>query len=184
MKNYSIIFRTGEYEIYAGRIVGSEYEIKYYDRGTVLIIKRNSEIVYKVNCYDIEVIKNDLKNGKNPRDVKMDLASELVKLYHGEAAVEGAKNYFVSTYQKNVVSEETPVLTMTKEFINEEGTINIIDLIFSSNKYKSKGEIRRLIQSCAVKVNGEKINDFTYPIVDEMVIQIGKGTMFKIEFNV
>ena len=57
MKNYSIIFRTGEYEIYAGRIVGSEYEIKYYDRGTVLTIKRNSEIVYKVNCYDIEVIK-------------------------------------------------------------------------------------------------------------------------------
>ena len=148
------------------------------------LIIRYYELTTDVSPDNIEVIKADLKNGKNPRDVKMDLASELVKLYHGEDAVEGAKNYFVSTYQKNVVSEQTPVLKCGKEFINEEGTINIIDLIFSSNKYKSKGEIRRLIQSCAVKVNGEKVNDFTYPIVEEMVIQIGKGTMFKIEFDV
>jgi len=148
------------------------------------LIIRYYELTTDVSPDNIEVIKTDLKNGKNPRDVKMDLASELVKLYHGEGAVESAKNYFVSTYQKNVVSEQTPILKCGKEFINEEGTINIIDLIFSSNKYKSKGEIRRLIQSCAVKVNGEKINDFTYPIVEEMVIQIGKGTMFKIEFDV
>ena len=147
------------------------------------LIIRYYTLTTDVHPDKIQEIKNQLANGANPRDVKMGLARELVKLYHGEDAVSGAENYFISTYQKNVVSEQTPVLVCDQQFLNEEGEINIIDLIMSSNKYKSKGEIRRLIMSNAVKVNGEKISDFTYPVVNEMVIQVGKGTLFSIEFK-
>ena len=145
------------------------------------LIIRYYTLTTDVHPDQVKEIQNQLNAGANPRDVKMGLARELVKLYHGQDSVCSAENYFISTYQKNVVSDQTPVLICGKEFLNENNEINIIDLIMSSNKYKSKGEIRRLIMSNAVKVNGEKISDFTYPIVDEMVIQVGKGTLFSID---
>lgn len=131
----------------------------------------------------IAEIQKELNNGANPRDVKMGLARELVALYHGAEAVSAAENYFVSTYQKNVVSEQTPTLVCDELFLNDNDDINLIDLLMSSGKYKSKGEIRRLIISNAVKVNGEKVVDLTYPIVNEMVIQVGKGTLFNIDLE-
>lgn len=132
----------------------------------------------------IKEIEKELKNGANPRDVKMGLARELVALYHGKEAVASAENYFIGTYQKNVVTDQTPRLTCSSEFINENGDINLIDLIFSSNKYKSKSEIRRLILGNAVKVNNEKISDLTYTLTDDnMVIQVGKGTLFDVDFT-
>ncbi len=147
------------------------------------LIIRYYTLTTDVHPDKVNEIKNQLNSGANPRDVKMGLARELVRLYHGEEAVSGAENYFISTYQKNVVSDQTPVLVCDNQFVNENNEINIIDLIMSSNKYKSKGEIRRLIMSNAVKVNGEKISDFTYPIVEEMVIQVGKGTLFSIDLS-
>ena len=147
------------------------------------LIIRYYTLTTDVHPDKVSEIQQQLNNGANPRDIKMGLARELVALYHGVEAVTTAENYFISTYQKNVVSEQTPILTCDKQFLNENNEINIIDLIMSSGKYKSKGEIRRLILSNAVKVNGEKISEFTYPIVEEMVIQVGKGTLFNIDLE-
>ena len=91
---------------------------------------------------EIKEIEKELENGANPRDIKMRLARELVTLYHDAESVQGAEEYFIGTYQKNIVTEQTPILECLPEFINEDGSINLVDLIFSSNKYKSKGEIR------------------------------------------
>lgn len=132
----------------------------------------------------ISEIQTQLNNGVNPRDVKMGLARELVGLYCGSSSVKNAEMYFVSTYQKNIVSEQTPVLLCDSRFLNERGEINLIDLIMSSSKFASKGEIRRLILSNAVRINGEKVDKFTYPVVDKMVIQVGKGTLFNVTVNV
>jgi len=170
-----------------GNYIGINEEPKVIYEKTMKIpdnlIIRYYTLATDVHPDNIADIKKMLDNGANPRDIKMGLARELVALYHGKKAVSAAENYFISTYQKNVVSEQTPVLDCGKEFLNENNEINIIDLIMSSNKFKSKGEIRRLILSNAVKVNGEKISAFTYPIVDKMVIQVGKGMLFDVKFN-
>lgn len=116
----------------------------------------------------------------NPRDVKMFLAREIVKLYHPLHEVEEAEEFFVATYQKNVVSKHTPVLDCTKNFATENGEANIIDLLMTSGKFKSKSEIKRLILGNAVKINGQKISTLTYPLQDQAIIQVGKGLLFKI----
>lgn len=170
-----------------GNYIGINEEAKVIYEKTMKIpdnlIIRYYTLTTDVHPDRIAEIKNMLDNGANPRDVKMGLARELVALYHGKQAVQSAEEYFISTYQKNVVSEQTPVLACGEEFLNENNEINIIDLIMSSNKFKSKGEIRRLIMSNAVKVNGEKISTFTYPVCEEMVIQIGKGTLYSIDLS-
>lgn len=170
-----------------GNYIGINEEPKVIYEKTMKIpdslIIRYYTLTTDVHPDKIDEIQRQLNSGANPRDVKMGLARELVALYHGAEAVKDAENYFISTYQKNVVSEQTPVLVCDESYLNENNEINIIDLIMSSGKYKSKGEIRRLILSNAVKVNGEKISVFTYPILDEMVIQVGKGTLFNIDLE-
>lgn len=172
-----------------GNYIGINEEAKVIYEKTMKIpdslIIRYYTLTTDVHPDKIIEIEQQLKNGVNPRDVKMGLARELVRLYHGEEAVAGAEEYFIGTYQKNVVTEQTPVLVCDKTFVNENGDINLIDLIASSNKYKSKGEIRRLILGGGVRVNNEKVFDLTYtPNGNKMVIQVGKGTMFDIDLKI
>ena len=56
-----------------------------------------------------------------------------------------------------------------------------MDCIFSTGKYKSKSEVRRLIQQGAVKLNGEQTSEFSFVPEEGMVIQVGKGNVFKLK---
>lgn len=145
------------------------------------LIVRYYELTTDEHPDKIAEVKQQLNSGVNPRDLKMELARTIVGLYHSEQDVKNAEEYFVSTYQKNVVSKDTPVLVCDKQFVNEEGKINLIDLIFSSNKFNSKGEIRRLIIGGALKIDGEKSQELTTEKSNDFVIQLGKGTMFQVQ---
>lgn len=129
----------------------------------------------------IKEIQTQLDNGVNPRDIKMQLAQEIVTLYHGKEKALQAREYFVNTYQKQVVSEQTPVLTVSNEMYDENGNINLISLLFSSGKYKSNSEIRRLIDGGAVKVNSERFTAYSLNEKQDFVIQVGKGTIFSVK---
>ena len=147
------------------------------------LIIRYYELTTDEHPDKIEEVKRQLSSGVNPRDLKMELARTIVGLYHSQEDVKNAEEYFVSTYQKNVVSKDTPVLVCDKQFINDEGKINLIDLIFSSNKFNSKGEIRRLILGSALKIDGEKFQDLTLDKKEDFVIQLGKGTMYQVKYE-
>ena len=74
-----------------------------------------------------------------------------------------------------------PELVYNSELIDDEGSYSLIDCIFSTGKYKTKSEVRRLIQQGAVKLNGEKTSKFSFAPEQGMVIQIGKGNVFKLK---
>lgn len=131
---------------------------------------------------EINKIEELLRNGKtNPRDIKMMLAQEICSLYHDKKSVEIAKEHFVSIYQKKEAPKDIETIKCTREDFTQGGKINIVDVIFRSGKFKSKGEIKRLISSGAVKLNDEKISDFEVSVSDKMILQVGKGIMFQIE---
>ena len=146
------------------------------------LIIRYFELTTDLHPDTIASIANELKTGTNPRDIKMRLAYEIVKLYHGEDAVIKAQNYFINTYQKQVVSEQTPTIVCDASMV-ADGNINLVDLLLSSGKYKSKSEIRRLIDGSAVKIDGEKISTYTWEIKNNFTIQIGKGTIFVVDIS-
>ncbi|MGN1221777.1 MAG: tyrosine--tRNA ligase [Christensenellales bacterium] len=151
--------------------IPDELIIRYYDLTTDL------------HPDDIAKIQQRLKNGENPRNIKMELAKEIVRLYHGSDLAQQAEDYFVATYQKNVFSDQTPVIKLAPEHFTPDGNLYVVELLFSTGKYKSKGEIRRLIQGGAVKLNGEKLfePETTLPQTDAIMLQVGKGTLFKVE---
>ena len=127
----------------------------------------------------INVIKARLQKGENPRDIKMELAREITTLYHDAAAAVKAEERFKTAYQQQKAPEDVQVISYED---NADAFYALIKAISTSGKYKSNGEIRRLMIQGAVKVNGLKAQkqEDVPEIKDGDIVQIGKGQFFKI----
>lgn len=55
---------------------------------------------------EIAKIAEDMVTGGNPRDAKVRLAKEIVRLYHGDAEADKAEQYFVETFSKGQIPDE------------------------------------------------------------------------------
>ena len=145
-----------------------------------LIIKYY-ELATDVHPDAIAKIKKQLDAGANPRDVKMGLAKEIVRLYHSEEETQKAEEYFKTAYQKGQAPDEAMVLKIADAAGLDNGQI-LIETLFSSGKYKSKSDIRRLIMQGAVKIDDEKITDLKAvgALDNTAIIQVGKGTFFRL----
>lgn len=142
-----------------------------------LIIKYY-ELCTDIHPDEIEKIKQELNNGANPRDIKMNLAKEITKLYHNEELAQNAEEHFKSAYQKQVAPDDVEEIEITSSDVVNE----LIEKILAKGKFSSKGEIKRLFSQGAVKIDGEKITDFKEISLQNntSIVQIGKGTFYKI----
>lgn len=124
---------------------------------------------------EIERLTKELKTG-NPRDMKMKLAFELVKRFHGEEQAKKSEEHFVLRFQKHTIPEDIDVTHV------EETEIGLLDLLQKIKFVSSKSEARRKIKEGAVKINGEKVEDenLILAIKEEMILQLGKKKMTKI----
>lgn len=128
----------------------------------------------------ISIAKLLEKGEVNPRDIKMLLARNIISLYHSQEELKEAENNFAALYQKKNIEVELPIVEYSLELIDESGMYSLINCILATGKYKSKSEVRRLIQQGAVKINGKKIQDLLFSPKNDMVISVGKGNTFKL----
>jgi tyrosyl-tRNA synthetase len=126
---------------------------------------------------EINQIKENLKSGENPRDIKMRLAYEITKIYHGERKAKKAQKNFIKMFQKKEIPTELKVIKLKVE------SINIIDLLTQAGLVASNGEARRLIAEKAIKKDGEIINDINQAVKiteEGFVLQRGKRQFVKV----
>ena len=130
---------------------------------------------------EIAKIVERLKSGENPRNIKMELAKEITRLYHGEESANNAEKHFTTAFQKQEAPEDVETITLETEDIANE----LIEKLVQKGKFASKGELKRLFPQGAVKIEGEKISDFkdiaTAINKPEVILQIGKGNFYKIK---
>lgn len=143
------------------------------------IIGNGFELCTTLPISEVEKIKKEL-SGKdpkaNPKNYKMKLALEIVKLYYGGKKAEKAQKEFINVFQKKENPEDM------KEFKVKENKKKLIDILSESGLLSSKSEARRLIEQGAVKINGkiEKEWNKEINIQNETVIQAGKRKFLKI----
>lgn len=94
-----------------------------------------------------------------------------------------AENNFAALYQKKDIDVELPIVEYDSDLVDENGMLSILDCILSTGKYKSKSEIRRLLQQGAVKINGKKTVELLFSPQENMIISVGKGNTFKLMKN-
>lgn len=140
-----------------------------------LIIKY-FELVTDIHPDIVDKIKLDLEENRvNPRDIKMNLAKEIVKLYHEEEKAIEAENRFKEVFQKGQIPNDIKTVEVLKS------EFDLIDELVKNKLVSSKSQVRRLITQGGVKVNNEKLDDIkNVKINDTMIVQVGKKKFIKI----
>ena len=151
--------------------------------GNLMSIPDNLILRYYKLCLDydensLKEIEKKMKAGENPRDIKMELAENVVSIYHDEKTAKEAKNEFIKVFSKNKEPEDIKEIKIDR---GEE--IWIVELLEKAHFVKSRGEARRLIQNGALKIDGEKVTDFKLNISfdKDTVIRVGKLRFVKIK---
>ncbi len=141
--------------------------------GKVMAIKDELINKYFDLCTDIK--SSEIKKAENPKEDKMKLAYEIVKIYHGEKKVKEAEENFVNTFSKKEIPEEMEKI---------KGNIGEIlsDILVFNKILSSKGEWRRLVEGNAIHdlINNENITDQYFKISKDLTLKIGKKRFIKI----
>jgi tyrosyl-tRNA synthetase len=117
---------------------------------------------------EIAQLKADVANGKNPRDVKILLAKEIIARFHDEAAADAAEQEFINRFQKGAIPDEMPEFTF-------EGEMGLASLLKEAGLVPSTSEAIRAAQQGGVKIDGEKVEDVKQTAQKgTFVYQVGK----------
>jgi tyrosyl-tRNA synthetase len=121
---------------------------------------------------EIHSLKQDEKNGENPRNLKFILAEEIVDRFHGDGSGTKAKEEFINRFQKGKLPEEVEVISLVIEGLS----MTLPRVLKESSMVKSTSEAMRLIAQGAVKVEGEKVlkKDFSMNKGTTYLLQVGK----------
>jgi tyrosyl-tRNA synthetase len=113
------------------------------------------ELATEMPLEEIKIVKKKMDEGENPRNIKMWLAREIIKLYHSEKDAQKAEEAFVKTFQKKEVPDDVEILKYSKPL---ELLHTLVKISFSV----SATEAKRLIEEGGIKVNGKVITDPYY----------------------
>jgi len=127
---------------------------------------------------EIDAYKAQIADGANPRDVKIDLAKELIARFHDEDAAQAAHQEFINRFQKGAMPDDIAELSIT----TENGEIAIANLLKEAGLVTSTSEAMRMIKQGAAKIDGEKVADNKVVINSgtTAVYQVGKRKFAKV----
>lgn len=138
---------------------------------------RYIELLSLKSLDDISKWKTRVKEGENPKNIKVEFAKEIVRRFHSEIEAESAEKDF----QNRAVGGIPEDLVEYKIDVGSSG-LGVAHLLKSINFVTSTSEAMRLIKAGGVKIDGEKVND-TKKIISQnvqFVIQVGKRKFGKI----
>ncbi|UXY14390.1 tyrosine--tRNA ligase [Chitiniphilus purpureus] len=120
----------------------------------------------------IDGFKREIDVGRNPRDIKVLLAQELVARFHGQPAAEAALADFEARFQKGAIPDEMPEFTLPAD----GGGLMVTAVLKETQLCPSTSQAMRDIQAGAVKLNGEKVADKGLLLArgETVVLQVGK----------
>ncbi|MGB9670984.1 MAG: tyrosine--tRNA ligase [Halothiobacillaceae bacterium] len=125
-------------------------------------------------------LKQEVADGRNPRDVKFELGVELVDRFHGVGAGERARQAFIERFQKGQLPEDLEEVRLAAQ---EDGMLPIAALLKEAGLVASTSEAYRMIQQGGVRLDGERVEDRALKLARgrRVVVQVGKRRVARVE---
>ncbi len=122
--------------------------------------------------------KQDVAAGRNPRDIKVTFAQEIVARFHDRAAAEKALADFEARHRGGAIPEDIQEISLVG---GPQGLV-IGQALKQSNLTASTSEAVRMIEQGGVKLNGEKVSDKGLALLpgEPVVLQVGKRKFARI----
>ena len=126
--------------------------------------------------------KKEVAGGRNPRDIKVLLAREIVTRFHSAGAAERAHADFEARFKRGTIPETMPEITVKvsgdsrKSASAKVPEMAITKVLKESQLVSSASEALRMIEQGGVRMNGEKVTDKSLAVKrgDTIVLQVGK----------
>lgn len=117
---------------------------------------------------EIARLRREVGAGKNPRDIKVMLAQEVVTRFHSAGAAERALADFEARFQRGAMPEDMPEVSI------QAGSI--ASVMKAAGLTSSTSEALRMIDGAGVRMNGERVSDKAMVLVPgtQIVLQVGK----------
>jgi tyrosyl-tRNA synthetase len=114
----------------------------------------------------------EVEGGRNPRDIKVLLAQEIVVRFHSQQAAETALAEFEARFRQGVLPDDMPEINVSAP----NGHIVVPQLLKQAGLVEGTSEAMRMIQQGAVKLDGERISDKSAIVKAGTVVvaQVGK----------
>ena len=142
------------------------------------------ELLSTKNLSEIEKLKDTVKNGANPRDIKFLLSEEIVERFHSLSIAKKAKESFLQRFQKGGIPEDIDLIEVSiKDIENDNGEINLPRLLAHTKLVNSVSEGHRAIKAGSVRIDGEKISQISLNIQSdsELILSQGKRRFIKVK---
>lgn len=128
---------------------------------------------------DVVKVKSEIKNGKNPKLTKEELAFQITKDFHGEAKAKDAQSEFQKVFQQKRAPADIPLFTIHPD---ANGKVDITKLLFDSSLAVSMNEARRLLQQGSIKLNhSSRIQERFVSLNDSDILQVGPRKFLRIK---
>ena len=119
---------------------------------------------------EIKKLKAEQAKGMNPRDIKIQLAKELIARFHDDKSAELAEENFINQFQKKNIPVEIEELSI----IISEDSIPLVNLLKESGMTSSTSEAMRMIQQGAVRIDEDKVSD------PKLLISAGTSAIYQV----
>ena len=117
---------------------------------------------------ELAALRASAAEGRNPRDIKMELAEELIERFHDRRAAEAAKAAFIAQFSRGKLPDNIPELKLP-----DEG-LALSQLLKQAGLVASTSEANRMIQQRAVKVDQQRVEDRSLVLgAGEYLLQVG-----------
>jgi len=130
---------------------------------------------------EINALREQAKQGANPRDIKVALAKEIITRFHSEKDADTAYEHFVSQFKKNEIPEDIPEFEFK---VGKEG-LAIANLLKDAKLTPSTTDALRMIEQGGVRIDGDRIGDKKLVINSgtECIYQVGKRRFAKVKLT-
>jgi tyrosyl-tRNA synthetase len=114
--------------------------------------------------------RREVEGGRNPRDIKVAFAREIVERFHGRPAAEKAQTDFEARFRDGAMPEEIPEIAL-----QANGALVITQVLKQAGLAPSTTEALRLIEQGGVRLDGERVSDKGLKLqLGTYILQVGK----------
>jgi tyrosyl-tRNA synthetase len=130
---------------------------------------------------EIAALRGSIDEGRNPRDVKFELAREIVARFHDVAAAEAANREFIARVSEKSVPADLPPLVVQVE----AGGIRLANLLKEAGLATSTSEANRKIEEGAVRIDGQRVTDRGLVVLPgtDQVFQLGSRRFARVQIK-
>ena len=127
---------------------------------------------------EINGLQSRVESGENPRDIKFELALELVGRFHSQSAADKAKDSFINRFRNNELPEDLEEIQLAAA----GGALGIGHALQQAGLVASTSEAFRMIKQGAVKLDGHKVEDRNMELQSgtSCVLQVGKRRVARV----